>query len=189
LFYAVDEQLGALPPPPEARLWPSEVVPLGLLHALTGVGNHAFSRWLTRDSRALFPQLPERTRLLRLFRTPQDGTPLFLAAPTVLGVIDTDGIAVLHPRRAGRSPHQMGRTGLSNPRWRVGGKLWLLRHQWGWIVGWAWATAQVADDTLQGRIRPCEDQRMVLMRHASACCIATQVDGKSEGLPEVSRLT
>ena len=35
LCYEVDEQLGALPTPPEAHLWPSELVTLGLLHALT----------------------------------------------------------------------------------------------------------------------------------------------------------
>jgi len=35
LFYEVDEQIGALPKHPDARLWPSEVVTLGLLHALT----------------------------------------------------------------------------------------------------------------------------------------------------------
>jgi len=87
LFYEVDEQLGAIPKHPEAHLWPSEVVTLGLLHALKGVGNRAFYRWLTRDYRALFPHLPERTRLFRLFRTHHDWTQVFLAAPTVLGVI------------------------------------------------------------------------------------------------------
>src|SRR2546425_13362246 len=89
LFCEVDEQLRAIPKHPEARLWPSEVVTLGLLHALTGGGNRAFSRWLTRDSRPLFPRLPERTRLFRLFRTHQDWTQVFLAAPTVRGVLDT----------------------------------------------------------------------------------------------------
>jgi len=49
LFYEVDEQLRAIPTHPAARLWPSAVVTLGLLHALKGVGNRAFSRWLTRD--------------------------------------------------------------------------------------------------------------------------------------------
>src|ERR1700674_755172 len=88
-FYEVDEQLRAIPKHPEARLWPSEVVTLGLLHALKGVGNHVFYRWLTRDYRALFPDVPERTRLFRLFKTHQDSTQTFLAAPTVLGVIDT----------------------------------------------------------------------------------------------------
>ena len=68
-----------------------EVVTLGLLHALKGGGNRAFYRWLTRDYRPLFPRLPERTRLFRLFTTHHDWTQAFLAAPTVLGVIDTYG--------------------------------------------------------------------------------------------------
>ena len=137
LFYEVDEQLHALPTHPEAHLWPSEVVTLGLLHARKGVGNRPFYRWLTRDSRAVFPRLPERTRLLRLFTTHQDWTQAFLAAPTVLGVIDTYGIELIHPMREGRSPQQIGRKGLSNHRWIVGGKLCLLLNQWGLIVGWA----------------------------------------------------
>src|SRR6266568_2240034 len=123
LFYEVDEQIGALPKHPEAHLWPSEVGTLGLLHALKGVGNRAFYRWLTRDYRPLLPRLPERTRLLRLFTTHQDWTQAFLAAPTVLGVIDTSGIELIHPMREGRSPQQIGRKGLSNHRWMVGGKL------------------------------------------------------------------
>ena len=93
LFYEVDEQMGAIPKHPEAHLWPSAVVTLGLLHALKGGGNRPFSRWLTRDYRTLFPRLPERTRLLRLLKTHQDWTQLFLAAPTVLGVIDTYGLS------------------------------------------------------------------------------------------------
>src|SRR6266513_2652070 len=154
LFYEVDEQRHAIPKHPEARLGPSEVVTLGLLHALKGVGNRAFYRWLTRDYRALFPQLPERTRLFRLFRTHHDWTRIFLAAPTVLGVIDTYGIELNHPMREGRSPQQMGRKGLSNHRWIVGGKLCLLLNQWGLVVAWACATANVADQTFQGLIRP-----------------------------------
>jgi hypothetical protein len=49
LFSEVDEQLRAIPKHPEAHLWPSEVVTLGLLHALKGVGDRAFYRWLTRS--------------------------------------------------------------------------------------------------------------------------------------------
>jgi len=147
LFYEVDEQLGAIPTHPEAHLWPSEVVTLGLLHALKGVGNRPFYRWLTRDYRPLFPRLPERTRLFRLLKTHQDWTRAFLAAPTVLGVIDTYGIELIHPMREGRSPQQIGRKGVSNHRWIVGGKLCLLLNQWGLIVGWACDTANVADNT------------------------------------------
>jgi hypothetical protein len=47
---------------------------------------------------------------------------LFLATPTVRGVLDTYGIERIHPRREGRSPQQIGRKGLSNHRWIVGGK-------------------------------------------------------------------
>src|SRR6266849_8948032 len=134
LFCQVDDHLSAIPKHPEAHLWPSEVVTLGLLHALTGVGNRAFYRWLTRDYRALFPRLPERTRLLRLLKTPQDWTRAFLAVPTVLGVIDTYGLELIHPMREGWSPQQIGRKGLSNHRWIVGGKLCLLLNQWGLVV-------------------------------------------------------
>jgi hypothetical protein len=162
LFCEVDEQLSAIPQHPEARLWPSEVVTLGLLHALTGVGNRAFYRWLTRDYRTLFPRLPERTRLFRLFTTHQDWTQAFLAAPTVLGVIDTYGIELIHPMREGRSPQQIGRKGLSNHRWMVGGKLCLVLNQWGLIVAWACATANVADTTCQWLIRQCEECMIVL---------------------------
>jgi len=165
------------------------VVTLGLLHARTSVGNRALSRWLTRDDRALFPQLPERSRLLRLFRTHQDWTQAFLAAPTVLGGIDTYGTELIHPMREGRSPQPIGRKGVSNPRWIVGGKRCLLLTQWGLVVGWACATAHVADTTFPWLMQQFDGRMIVLMRHDSACCITTQVDGKSEDLPEVSRLT
>src|SRR5438034_616559 len=79
LFSEVDEQLRTIPKHPEAHLWPSEVVTLGLLHAR-----------------------------------------------------------------------------------KVGGKLCLLLNQWGLIVGWACATANVADNTFQWLIRQCEAQMIVL---------------------------
>src|SRR5215813_9377619 len=161
-FYEIDEQMGAIPKHPEAPIWPSEVVTLGLLHALKGGGNRPFYRWLTRDYRPLFPRLPERTRLFRLFVTHQHWTQVFLAAPTVLGVIDTYGIELIQPMREGRSSQQIGRKGLSNHRWIVGGKLCLLLNQWGLIVGWACATANVADNTFQWLIRQFEERMIVL---------------------------
>src|SRR3981189_954292 len=96
LFCQVDDQLAGLPKHPEARLWPSEVVTLGLLHAFKGGGNRAFYRWLTRDYRPLFPRLPERTRLFRLLKTHQDWPQAFWAVPTVPVVIHTSGIALIH---------------------------------------------------------------------------------------------
>src|SRR5262249_28481268 len=108
---------------PDAKLYPSEVVTLALLYAIKGGGMRAFYRWLTRDYQPLFPQVPERTRLARLFKTHTAWTTRFLAAPTVLGVADSYGIELIHPIRAGRSPAPMGKKGQSNHRWIVGGKL------------------------------------------------------------------
>src|SRR5712692_5448878 len=45
-------------------------------------------------------------------------------------------LELIHPMREGRSPQQIGRKGLSNHRWIVGGKLCLLLNQWGLVVGW-----------------------------------------------------
>src|SRR5205085_11761654 len=97
LFYEIDEQRRPIPKHPEAPLWPSKVGTLGLLHALTGGGNRPFPRRLTRDSRALFPRLPERTRLFRLFTTHHAWTRIFLAPPTVPGGVDLSGIELVQP--------------------------------------------------------------------------------------------
>ena len=56
--------------------------------ALTGKGNRAFWRWLRRDYRPLFPNLPCRTRLFRLFNSHRYLIGEFLAPPSLLGVID-----------------------------------------------------------------------------------------------------
>jgi len=123
LFCRVDAVLHAAPKHTQAHLYPSEVVTLALLFALKGVGNRAFYRWLDKDYRPLFPRLPDRTRLFRLFATHQAWAAALLADPTVLGVADSYGIELLHPMREGRSPRQIGRKGKSNHRWIVGGKL------------------------------------------------------------------
>ena len=107
LFCRIDDEMRAFPQHPQAQLWPSEVVTLGVLHALEGVGNRAFYRWPSRDYHPLFPQLPERTRLFRSFVTHRWWTWRFLAQPTLLGVIDSYGIELIHPIREGRSPRQM----------------------------------------------------------------------------------
>ncbi|HEY5864380.1 MAG TPA: hypothetical protein VI542_02335 [Candidatus Tectomicrobia bacterium] len=44
----------------------------------------------------------------------------------------------------------------------VGGKLCLLLHQWGLVVGWAWATAHVAENTFQGLSRQCEERMIIV---------------------------
>ena len=74
----------------------------------------------------------------------------------------TYGIELIHPIREGRSPQQIGRKGLSNHRWIVGGKLCLLLNQYGLVVGWDCAPANVPDNTFQWLVRQCEDQMIVL---------------------------
>lgn len=69
-----------LPKHPQASLWPSEIVTLGVLFALKGVGNRAFYRWASRDLRGLFPAVPERTRLFRLFAAHRQWTDEFLGS-------------------------------------------------------------------------------------------------------------
>ena len=93
LFCQVDDQIGYLAKHSQANLHPSEVVTLALLYALTGKGNRAFWRWLTRDYEGLFPNLPSRTRLFRLGNSHTHLSGEFMAAPSLLGVIDSYGIA------------------------------------------------------------------------------------------------
>jgi hypothetical protein len=145
LFYRVDEAMLECPKHSQAKLYPSEVVTLALLYALKGCGQRAFWRWLTNNYRALFPNLPHRTRLFRLFNSHRHHLKHFLAEPSVLGVIDTYGIELLHPIREGRSQRQIGKKGKSNHRWIVGGKLGLVLNKFGLVVDWDWDTANVYD--------------------------------------------
>ena len=103
LFCLVDDRLGYQRKHPQAQLWPSELVTIGLLFALKGCSFRSFYRWLARDNADLFGGLPERTRLLRALRAQQHQTGRFLADPTFFTVIDTYGIELLHPWRYGRS--------------------------------------------------------------------------------------
>jgi hypothetical protein len=106
---------------------------------------------------ALLPQIPERTRWARLFKTPTAWTTRFLAAPTVLGGVDSYGIALIHPMREGRSPAQIGKQGQSNPRWIVGGNLCFILNQWGVICAWDGATVSWPDDCPDRYRSPCEE--------------------------------
>ena len=161
LFCRVDDQMSTVAKHPQARLWPSEVVTLALLYALKGNGQRAFYRWLVRDYRALFPRLPERSRLLRLFKTHWRWAQAFLAQPTLLGGIDTYGIELLHPVCQGRRYRELPAKGLSNHRWIAGAKLGVVLNHLGLIVRWAWAPANTHDKHFQPLIRAVGDQMVV----------------------------
>ena len=138
LFCRVDEAMQKARPEvrkhPLASLHPSEVVTIGLLHALRGEGCRAFDRWLRKELSSLFPRLPERTRLFRLLHAQAEQTRCFLAQPSFFGVCDSFGVELIHPKREKRSTQQIGKKGKSNHRWIVGAKLGLLCNGLGQVV-------------------------------------------------------
>jgi len=162
LFCRVDDAMKDVAKHSQASLYPSEIVTLGILFALKGVGERAFYRWLKRDWGALFPHLPDRTRLFRQFKVHQAWTDRFLAEPTLLGVADTYGIELLHPMREGRSPQQIGKKGKSNRRWIIGGKLGFVLNQFGLIVDWSCDTANVHDSTFHPLVAQFREEMIVL---------------------------
>lgn len=162
-FYRVDAAMTDMPKPPLANLWPSEIVTVGIRFALKGVGNRTFYRWLYREWRKLFPAVPDRTRLFRLLAIHRHWTNEFLATSSLLGVVESSGIVLLHPMRQGRSRRQIGRKGKSNHRWIVGGKLCLLLNQWGLVVGWDCAGANASDTAFHPLIATYEEERSVLV--------------------------
>ena len=166
LFCRIDDAMKAVPKRPQAHLYPSEIVTLGVLFALKGVGNRQFYRRLKRDYLPLFPHLPERTRLFRLFTTHQAWTNVFLVEPSLLSVIDSYGIELIHPVREGRSEQQIGTKGLSNHRWIVGGKLCSLLNHLGMISAWDCATANVHDTHFHPLIARFEHETVVFSDHS-----------------------
>ncbi len=162
LYVRVDTVMHDVPKHPDAQLYPSELVTLGLLFALKGDGPRRFYRWLTANYRRWFPRLPERTRLFRLLATHQDWTDYFLAEPTTLGVADTYGIELRHPWREDRADGQIGGKGLSNHRWIVGAKLAYVVNQAGLVVAWDYASANVADNAFGQLIADVQDVMVVV---------------------------
>jgi hypothetical protein len=66
LFCRIDDALQDVPKHNQANLYPSEVVTIAMLFTLKGGYGRAFYRWMSKNWRPLFPQLPHRTRLFRL---------------------------------------------------------------------------------------------------------------------------
>ena len=162
LFCRVDDQMKDIPKHAQSALCPSELVTIGLLYAIKGVSGRAFYRWLNTNYRDMFPRLPERTRLFRRLRAHRDWTERLLAEPSLLGVIDTYGIELIHPIREGRSPTQIGKKGLSNHRWIVGGKLCLALNHLGLVVAWDCDSANVHDSRFRDVIEHFNTKMVVL---------------------------
>ena len=150
LFCRVDDKMLDVLKHRQANLYPSEVVTLALLFVLRGGGGWGGpistpQSLLPSPCSPLFPGLPERTRLFRLFKAHRDWARRFLAEPSRLGLVDSYGIELIHPRREGRRPQQIGKKGKSNRRWIVGVKRALVLNPLGLMVDWDCDTANVYD--------------------------------------------
>ncbi|MBF0289217.1 MAG: transposase [SAR324 cluster bacterium] len=161
LFDRVDNSMKDVKKHSQSSLYPSEIATLALLFSIKGVGGRAFYRWLKCGWLQLFTRLPSRTRLLRLFKTHRHWADHFLADPTIISVVDTYGVELIHPIREGRSDQQIGKNGISNQRWIVGCKLCLILNKFGLVVDWDCDTANVHDNTFQYMIEPFID-KMIL---------------------------
>jgi len=145
IFCAVDDQMPDVMKVPQAELYPSEVVTIGILFALKGGHFRAFCRWLKRDYEALFGGLPDRTTLQRQLRAQQHHADRLLAEASLLNVMDSFPIELLFPLRQGRSRQQIGKKGRDKGRWSIGLKLCWILNTLGQVVGWHWLTMNCAD--------------------------------------------
>ena len=99
LFCQVDDRMGKVAKHPQAKLYPSEVVTIGLLFALKGGSFRGFYRWLVRDYAALFGGMLERSRLQRALKQQRRWCGCFLAQATEWLVLDSYAIELKHPAR------------------------------------------------------------------------------------------
>ena len=164
IFYLVATTMPEIPRHPQARLYPSELVTIGILFALKGGYFRAFYRWLKRDYGTWFGDgtLPERTRLQRLLQTHQAWCDTFLAEPSFFTVIDSYPIELLFPIREGRSEQQVGKKGRDKGRWSIGIKLCWLLNDTGRVVNWDWNTLNVCDKEFHAVAESFVGQTIVL---------------------------
>jgi hypothetical protein len=145
IFCTVDDQMGMVEKVPQADLYPSEVVTIGILLALQGGRLRAFCRWLKRDYDALCGGLPDRTTLERQLRAQQGHADTLLANPDLLNGIDAFPIELLFPIREGRSKRQIGQKNGDKGRWSIGIKWCWILNTLGQGVGWHWLTMNCPD--------------------------------------------
>ena len=162
IFIAVDDALPELKKHSQAKLFPSEVVTVGILMTLKGVSFRAFYRWLKRDYRSLFPGLPERSRLQRLLKARQAWAAHLLSEPSFFTVLDSYPIELIFPIREKRSPGQLGKKGRDKGRWSIAVKLCWLINEAGKVVAWTFDTMNVPDKTFNPLVVPLAGQTIVL---------------------------
>ena len=179
IFCLVDDLMPGLKKHPQAGLYPSELVTIGILFALKGGHFRAFYRWLKRDYAGLFGGLPDRTRLLRLLRTHQSWCDWLLERPTFFTVVDSFPIELLFPVRAGRSKQQVGTKNRDKGRWSIGLKMFWIINDRGRVVGWKWLHMNVHDQDFHDEIEKLNGQTISLSDLGFRC---------AEGIPDNLKL-
>lgn len=164
IFCLVDDCLPNIKKHSQAKLYPSELVTIGILFSLKGGFFRPFYRWLNRDYGDWFGSgsLPDRTRLQRLLEVHQDWCDFMLEEPTFFTVIDSYPIELIFPIREGRSPQQVGKKGKDKGRWSIGVKLCWLLNDFGRVVSWAWDTMNVPDKKFNLLAEPLSEKSIVL---------------------------
>lgn len=175
IFCKVDDKLPHIPKHSQAKLYPSELVTIGILFALKGGYFRAFYRWLKRDYDELFGGLPHRTRLLRALHVHRAWMDSLLADASLFTVIDTYPIELLFPIREGRSEQQIGKKGRDKGRWSIGIKLCWLLNKYGQVVGWDWDTLNTHDQHFHPVVEAVRDTSIVF---------ADEGFRKADGIPD-----
>ncbi len=109
IFCYVDDRMKTVSKVLQSKLYPGEVVTIGIVFALKGGHFRAFYRWLSRDYGLLFGGLPDRTALQRQLRQQQCQADELLSEASLLNVVDSFPIELLFPIREGRSKQQIGK--------------------------------------------------------------------------------
>ena len=162
IFCAVDKGLGEVPKERNAKLYPSEIVTIGILFALKGGRFRAFYRWLKRDWDGLFGGLPHRTALQRQLRSHEHRADRLLAEASLLNVIDSFPIELLFPIRQGRSAQQIGTKNKDKGRWSIGLKVCWILNRLGQVVGWHWLPMNHSDQDFLPLVGLLKEDGLVL---------------------------
>jgi hypothetical protein len=169
IFCHVDDALGKVGKDARDKVYPSEVVSIGVLFALKGGRFRAFYRWLKRDFDALFGGLPDRTTLLRQLSVQESYTDRLLAQPSVLNVVDSYPIELIFPIREGRSKAQFGGKSKDKGRWSVGVKLCWILNRFGQVCGWIWDKLNYPDQDFLTFFEEYDGQAIILADWGFRC--------------------
>ena len=161
IFCYVDDRMKGVAKVPQASLYPSEIVTIGILFALKGGRFRAFCRWLKRDYDGLFGGLPDRSNLQRQLAKYQGLCDRLLAESSLLCVTDSYPIELLFPIRAGRSKRQIGKKNKDKGRWSIGVKLCWIINTYGRVVGWQWVTMNRPDQDFHPLIERWQTEAIV----------------------------